>query len=191
MSVVIDPKLIEQAKNGDHHAFRKVVDAHAGFAYAVAFRFVGNRSEAEDIAQEAFIKLWKNLKTYRPEIKLTTWFYKIIMNLCLDFLKSSQRRHQLKSEDIETNSSIEDRSGSDRELENAELLNVIIQLSKQLTPKQQSVFVLRDLETLPAEEVSEITGMDLGQIKSNLYYARIKIREGITKHYQETKSLTS
>ena len=187
MPAAVSPDLIELAKGGDHHAFRKIVEAHQGFAYAVAFRFVGNRNEAEDITQEAFIKLWKNIGTYRPEIKLTTWLYKIIMNLCLDFLKSAQRKQQLKTEDVESNHLIVDQTSQEQKQDAAEMLGVIVELAKQLTPKQQSVFILRDLEGLAVEEVSEVTGMDQGQIKSNLYYARIKIREGITKHYQEIK----
>lgn len=190
MPVAVAPELIEQAKGGDHHAFRKIVEAHQGFAYAVAFRFVGSRNEAEDITQEAFIKLWKNIGKYRPEIKLSTWLYKIIMNLCLDFLKSAQRKRQLKTEDVESNHLIIDQSSQEQKLDDAEMLGVIVELAKHLKPKQQSVFILRDLEGLPIEEVSEITRMDQGQIKSNLYYARLKIREGLTKQYQETKSIT-
>jgi RNA polymerase sigma-70 factor (ECF subfamily) len=187
----VAPDLIEQAKGGDHQAFRKIVEAHQGFAYAVAYRFVGNRNEAEDITQEAFIKLWKNIGKYRPEIKLTTWLYKIIMNLCLDFLKSSQRKQQLKTEDAESNQQIMDEVSQEQKLDEAEMLGVIVELAKQLTPKQQSAFVLRDLEGLSVEDVCEIVGMDQGQIKSNLYYARIKIREGVINHYRETKSITS
>lgn len=189
MLATVAPNLIELAKGGDHHAFRKIVEAHQGFAYAVAFRFVGNRNEAEDITQETFIKLWKNIGKYRSEIKLTTWLYKIIMNLCLDFLKSAQRNQQLRTEDVESNHEIVDLSTQEQKQDDAEMLGVIVELAKQLTPKQQSVFVLRDLEGLPVEEVAEITGMDQGQIKSNLYYARIKIREVLTKHYRETKSI--
>ena len=190
MPATVSPDLIEQAKGGDHHAFRKIVEAHQGFAYAVAYRFVGNRNEAEDITQEAFIKLWKNIGKYRPEIKLTTWLYKIIMNLCLDFLKSAQRKHQLRTEDVKSNHLIIDRSSQEQKQDDVEMLGVIVELAKQLTPKQQSVFILRDFEGLPTEEVCEITRMDQGQIKSNLYYARIKIREGLTKHYREAKSIT-
>ncbi len=183
------PDLIEKAKGGDHHAFRKVVETHQGFAYAVAFRFVGNRSEAEDITQEAFVKLWKNIAKYRPEIKLTTWLYKIVMNLSLDFLKSTYRKNQSKMEDIESNLLVIDKVNIEQRSDDTEMLGVIIELAKQLTPKQQSAFILRDLEGLPVEEVKEITGMDQGQIKSNLYYARIKVREELGKHYQEAKNL--
>ena len=182
------PVLIELAKSGDHQAFRKVVEAHQGFAYAVAFRFVGNRNEAEDITQEAFIKLWKNIGKYRSEIKLTTWLYKIIMNLCFDYLKSAQRKKSLKNINIDLSPPIYDEVNSEKQKDDFEMLGVIVQLAKQLTPKQQSVFILRDLEVLSVEEVSEITGMEHGQIKSNLYYARLKIREGLTEYYRETKS---
>jgi RNA polymerase sigma-70 factor (ECF subfamily) len=191
MPATVSPDLIELAKGGDHHAFRKIVETHQGFAYAVAFKFVGNRNEAEDITQEAFIKLWKNIGKYRPEIKLSTWLYKIIMNLCLDFLKSAQRKQQLKTEDVESNTFIVDQASHEQKLDDTEILEVIVELAKQLTPKQQSVFILRDLEGLAVEEVSEVTQMDQGQIKSNLYYARLKIREGLTKQYRETKSISS
>ena len=190
MPAAVAPDLIEQAKGGDHHAFRKIVEAHQGFAYAVAFRFVGNRNEAEDITQEAFIKLWKNIEKYKPETKLTTWLYKIIMNLCLDFLKSAQRKRQLKTEGVESNF-IADQASQEQRSDNLEMLGVIVELAKNLTPKQQTVFVLRDLEGLSVEEVLQITSMDQGQIKSTLYYARLKIREGLAKHYRETKSITS
>ena len=190
MPVSVDPNLIEKAKGGDHYAFRKVVEALQGFAYAVAFRFVGNRNEAEDITQEAFIKFWKNIGKYRPEIKLTTWLYKIIMNLCLDYLKSSQRKHEIKMEDVESNHTLRDQASQERQLDNIEMLAVIVELAKQLTPKQQSVFILRDLEALEVDEVGQITGLDQAQLKSNLYYARMKIREGITRYYRETKRIS-
>jgi RNA polymerase sigma-70 factor, ECF subfamily len=188
MPAAVASDLIEQAKGGDHHAFRKIVEAHQGFAYAVAFRFVGNRNEAEDITQETFIKLWKNIEKYKPEVKLTTWLYKIIMNLCLDLLKSAQRKRQRKTEDVESNVFIVDQASQEQRSDNLEMLSVIVELAKKLAPKQQTVFVLRDLEGLSVEEVLEITRMDQGQIKSTLYYARLKIREGLAKHYRETKS---
>jgi DNA-directed RNA polymerase specialized sigma24 family protein len=65
------------------------------------------------------------------------------------------------------------------------MLTIIVHLAQWLTPKQQSVFVLRDLEALPVEEVCEITAMDAGQVKSNLYYARVAIREGLAVYYRE------
>ena len=83
-----DPQLVESALRGDMLAFRRLVERHQTFVYRVAYRLVGTVGDAEDIAQESFIRLWKHLNRYRDEIRLTTWLYKIVTNLCLDFLKS-------------------------------------------------------------------------------------------------------
>src|SRR6478735_4013508 len=88
--------LIESAQAGDMLAFRKLVEMHQRFAYSVAFRFTNNGPEAEDITQEVFIKLWRNIAKYKPGIKLTTWLYQIITNQCLDYLKSAGRRKEMK-----------------------------------------------------------------------------------------------
>ena len=91
-------------------------------------------------------------------------------------------------EDVESNHLLIDMAYLEQRIDDTEMLCVIVELAKQLTPKQQSTFVLRDLEGLSVEEVKEITGMDQGQIKSNLYYARIHVREELGKHYRESKS---
>lgn len=186
-----EPELIKRSKDGDHQAFRKLVEAHQSFAYSVAFRFTGIQSEAEDITQEAFIRLWKNLGKFRDGTKLSTWLYKIIVNLSLDFQKSSRRKHDRNTVDVEGGDDIADRDNSEKRKDDFEMLVVIIALAKILPAQQQTVFVLRDLETLPVEEVCEITGMNAGKVKSNLYYARMKIREGLTRHYRELSKNTT
>ena len=84
----MDLNTLVAAQNEDPKAFQKIVETHLDFAYAVAFRMTGIREEAEDIVQEAFIRLWKNMHKYRPEIKIGTWLYTIITRLCLDYFKS-------------------------------------------------------------------------------------------------------
>ena len=183
--------LIQSAQNGDNQAFRRLVEMHRSFAFAVAFRFTGNRLEAEDITQEVFIKLWKNLKQYRQGIKLTTWLYQIITNQCLDYLKSSSRKQQRMNVEVKLGTSVIDPVNHGKQIEDHELLNIITALAKQLTPKQQTVFILRDLEGLSVEEVCEITDISSRNMKSNLYYARQKIREDLTLYYKDTlKSIT-
>ncbi len=176
--------LIRRAAAGDTRAFRELVENHQQFAYAVAFRFTGHRDDAKDVAQEAFVKLWKNLNRYRDTIKLSTWLYTIIMNQAFDHLKSSHRRASSRMEEVQEQTILSD-SG---EHERLELLETISRLAATLTPKQQSVFVLRDLEGLEPDEVSAITGQDATQIKSNLYYARLAMREKLERFYQESKT---
>ena len=177
--------LIARAQRGDHQAFRILVDQYHRFAYAVAFRITRNHSDADDITQEAFIKLWKHLGKYRTGIKLTTWLYQIVTNQCLDFLKSVNKKQQVRNTEMSVALPIADETSAEKKSDDRELLEVITTLASRLTPKQQAAFVLRDLEGLSVEEVCEILEMSPGTLKSNLYYARNKIREDLNLYYKE------
>jgi RNA polymerase sigma-70 factor (ECF subfamily) len=182
----ITPELIQEAVRGSQPAFRAVVEANQGFVYAVAFRFVNDQQEAEDITQEVFVRLWKNLKSYRHEVKLTTWLYKIVTNRCLDFLKSRHGRQQKNKVDINNTHFVQDSSTPEKEFQQQELSRIIHAAAEELTPKQKAVFILRDLEGLTSEEVSAALSMSAGNVKSNLFYARQKMTEKLKAMYQTT-----
>lgn len=174
---------------GNTQAFRVIVEEHQAFAYSVAYRFVGNEHEAEDITQEAFLRLWKNLKSYRTDIKLSTWLYRIVANLCLDYLKSAHNRQQKNRLDMRDVRSVSDSRTADKEVQEHELIEVIMRASEELTPKQKAVFIMRDLEELSVEEVSQALNMSPGNVKSNLYYARQKVSETLKSWYQTTDKI--
>lgn len=182
-----DQELVEKAAAGDTRAFRILVEKHQSFVYAVAYRIVASVADAEDITQEAFIRLWKNLKRYRPDIKLTTWLYKIVTNLCLDFLKSTHGKHSKRMDNVEHHTRIASDGGSDQPILDEELRIAVGKMANNLTPKQRAVFVLRDIEDLSTQEICEILSMSSGNVKSNLYYARIKIGEMLSVFYQIKK----
>ncbi len=182
----ITPELIQEAVRGSQPAFRAIVEANQGFVYAVAFRFVNDQQEAEDITQEVFVRLWKNLKSYRHEVKLSTWLYKIVTNRCLDFLKSRHGRQRKNKVDISTTHFVQDSSTPEKEFQQQELTRIIHAAADELTPKQKAVFILRDLEGLTSEEVSEALSMSAGNVKSNLFYARQKMTEKLKAMYQTT-----
>lgn len=182
----ITPELIQEAVRGSQPAFRAIVEANQGFVYAVAFRFVNDQQEAEDITQEVFVRLWKNLKSYRHEVKLSTWLYKIVTNRCLDFLKSRHGRQRKNKVDISTTHFVQDSSTPEKEFQQQELTRIIHAAADELTPKQKAVFILRDLEGLTSEEVSEALSMSAGNVKSNLFYARKKMTEKLKAMYQTT-----
>lgn len=182
----ITPELIQKAVRGSQQAFRTIVEANQGFVYAVAFRFVNDEQDAEDLAQEAFVRLWKNLHTYKQEVKLTTWLYKIVTNQCLDFLKSRHGRQRKNKVDIDRSHFVTDHSTPEKEFQQQELSRIIHAVADELTPKQKAVFILRDLEGLSQEEVSETLSMSTGNVKSNLFYARQKMTEKLKAWYQTT-----
>lgn len=185
MPLLSDAELIEKALAGDMQAFRHLVERHQRFVYRVSYRLLGAVGDAEDVTQETFIRLWKNLAGYRSEIKLTTWLYKIATNQCLDSLKSVYTRHAKRSLDLINYQGVTPASASaDEPLLNEELATALEEASGKLSPKQKAVFVLRDIEGLDAAEIGAILALAPGKVKSNLYYARKRVGELIALHYQ-------
>ncbi len=190
MTAQVEQEVIGKAMAGNTDAFRVIVDHYQSFAYSVSFRFLGQAEEAEDVVQEAFIRLWKNLHKYRPEVKLSTWLYRIIANLCLDFLKTTYARQQKNLNDVQTEYKLKSHDSADAELNARELNEQIQHAAAELTPKQKAVFILRDLEGLSVEEVCSILSMSAGNVKSNLYYARQLMGSRLKKYYQTDKIVT-
>jgi RNA polymerase sigma-70 factor (ECF subfamily) len=178
---------VEQAMVGNPRSFRELVGHFQGFVYSVAWRFTGNSAESEDLTQEAFIRLWKSRERYDKSLPMKAWLGKIITNLCLDYLKSSKRRHLSGLLSDDSMSHVEGYQNPVRELESKELHALLISLSKKLTPKQQAVFVLRDLEAFEVHEVCEMLELSSDQVKSNLYHARIAIKSQLLKIYNHSK----
>ncbi len=181
-----DQILIEKCKQDNVQAFRKLVEKYRHFAFAVSFRITADEEDAKDITQEAFIRLWKNLKNYREEIKFTTWFYKIVINLCFDRLRKRKTEKKIFRNYEESETSLERSNLYDVEQkqDNLEIAELIQKISNQLSPKQKAVFVLRDMENLSIHEVSQILNISEGSVKSNLVYARkhIKLRLNKIEH---------
>lgn len=182
----ITPELIQEAARGSQQAFRAIVEVNQGFVYAVAFRFVNDSQDAEDITQEVFVRLWKNLHTYKPEVKLTTWLYKIVTNRCLDFLKSKHGSQRKNAVDVDKQLHLAAHSTPERAYQQQELLKIIHAAADELTPRQKAVFILRDLEGLSSAEVCEALSMSSGNVKSNLFHARQKITGKLKTIYQTT-----
>jgi RNA polymerase sigma-70 factor, ECF subfamily len=187
MESLTEPEIIKKAIGGDRSAFRWLVERHQSLVYSVSYKFLSNKADAEDATQEVFVRLWNNLSKYRSEIKLSTWLYKITTNFCLDVLRSKHNRQLRQSRAIEDHENQPSEFTADQFMINEELRGVILGMSEALTPKQKVIFVLRDLEELTVKEVCEVLSMSEGNIKSNLYYARLKMSELITQYYSERK----
>ena len=104
-------QLVARAQNSDIDSFRQLVEKHQQFAYNVAFRFLTNQEDARDVVQECFIRLWKNLHKVDPHKKLTTWLYKIVLNLCYDEMRRAYNRY--KCDPAEKEASFENLKSSD------------------------------------------------------------------------------
>jgi RNA polymerase sigma-70 factor (ECF subfamily) len=184
---LLTPDLILSASRGDTRAFRTLVETHQGRVYSLAFRFVRNAPDAEDITQEVFVRLWKNISQYNPQqARFSTWLYRIASNCCLDFIKASPGKINRNLVDIGKVADVASSLTPEQELNGKELNDLVTKAADELAPKQRLVFILRDLEGLSPDEVAQALNMTPGNVKSNLCHARQKIAAKLRFHFQLT-----
>jgi RNA polymerase sigma-70 factor (ECF subfamily) len=182
-----DAALIRAFHEGDKAAFDRLVLKHKDRLFNLCFRLLGDYEEANDSAQEAFIKVYRSLKKFRFESAFSTWLYRIAVNTCKNKLKSSAYRQKRKMVPLDNPHSlnsrrlgreIHDESQSPAiELEKKERMRVIQEAINALPPEQREVVTLRDIEGFSYEEVAEITGFNLGTVKSRLARARLDLKK--------------
>ena len=177
---------IAGSQKGDEMSFARLVRRWEPVALRFAMRMLAQENDARDIVQEAFVRVWQNIDRYDLERPFSTWLYKIVANLCLDRLRSNSRRRAVfdSIESMEINLSLDDGEGLDAQTSAQQLAEIIRRLAAQLSLKQRLVFMLRDLEDLPVEEVVLITGLSRRSVKSNLYHARCAVRESLARYYK-------
>ncbi len=183
----VSTEIIKKAANGDQLAFRQIVESHQGFVYALAYRMVGNAEDAEDITQDAFVRLWKHLPKYRSGVKVSTWLYEITTNLSLDLLKSAHHRLGRTRIEEDNASHVIDVVSAESMVERQELSEYIKAATDALPALQKAVFVLRHLQMLSAEETCQALSMTADQVKAHLCLARKSVARTIDLIYRIQK----
>jgi RNA polymerase sigma-70 factor (ECF subfamily) len=159
------------------------VEKASPFAFSVAFRMMGDAGQAEDIAQETMITIWKTIGKMKSAESFKTWMYRIVVNKCYDEMRRKKRNPELiVTDSVWRNISEKIFSDSVTEMESRETALLISLMTDRLSPKQKAVFILADLEDMSNEEISSVTGMSRLNVKANLHYARKRIGELIEKH---------
>jgi RNA polymerase sigma-70 factor (ECF subfamily) len=171
-------ELIRKSQQGNLLAFRSIVETHQSYLYALAFRLLRQEDDARDIVQESFIRIWKNLPRYRPEIKFTTWIYTITVHLCYDRIKMDARRHKafVSYTDPDGHELRDPAADPQTELEGRDFCDRILSAASNLPPMERLVFHLRDIQDFTIEEISAMAGISAGAVRTNLCYARKRLR---------------
>lgn len=175
-----DSLLLERISGGDHAAFALLVQRHTQRYYALAYRSVFQRSEAEDIVQEAFLKLWQQPHLWQKErgVKFTTWFYRLVLNLCHDHNK--RKRPQPLPEDFDV---ADDRENAEEALTNKRREMAVGQALKQLPERQRTALNLCFYEGLSNQEAADIMGVRLKALQSLLMRAKTELKEQLIEYY--------
>jgi len=181
-----DIRLMGLASAGNMAAFEQLVERHQRLVVGTVGRMLGTNSDAEDIAQQVFVRVWKNLKRYEPRAKFTTWLLKITRNLVFNELRRRSRHPAvpLQSETDEEERPLKDENAvsPDATLLEHELQEAVDAAIAQLPETQRMAVILRRYEELSYEEIAEALDQSVSAVKSLLFRARTELRESLKRY---------
>lgn len=180
-----DSKLVKKAKQGDQHAFGKLVKKYQNKILYLAYDLVGNYTDAQDVAQNTFFQAFKNILYFRDESSFSTWIYRIATNAAIDFQRSKKRRRQVfinQSKFEEQNrpflENIEEPGVSiAKNLENSNLKELVLELMEQLSPQQRSAFALKFFHEKTTDEIAKIIDCNPVTVRGHLLRATTKLQK--------------
>jgi RNA polymerase sigma factor (sigma-70 family) len=178
--------LIELARAGDRAAFEELVRRHADRLYAVVLRLSGGPEEAEDITQEAFLRAWRSIKSFRGRSRFFTWLYRIGIN-------EAKRRHERRPaagsatsiEDSRLDDTPDWSESPERRAQQRDERAVLERAVRALPFKYRAPLILRDVEGLSTAEAAELMGLHEAAFKSRLHRARLSVRRALEDHVGE------
>ena len=179
MTLEEERALLARAQRGDSAAFEDIVRAHEATVYRLALRQLGNREDAEDAAQEVFLKAYTGLASFRGDSKLSVWLYRITGNVCTDMLRRRRETVSLSQENDEGEplelELPDERFDPAALTERKDLRERIGAALNALPPEAREILLLRELGGASYDEIAETLGLDLGTVKSRIFRARKKL----------------
>ena len=171
----ITKNIIIEASEGSTEAFERIYNEYSGFVYNVAFRVVNNIDEAEEVTQDVFLTVFRKLKSFKFKSSLKTWVYRIAVNMAIDYARKRTREqdHTVLYEDYNKLSKTIDPVSE--EIERAQQEKTISTLLEALSPDQRVCIVLRSIEGLSYQEISESLNININTVRSRLKRAREKL----------------
>jgi RNA polymerase sigma-70 factor (ECF subfamily) len=182
ISNLTDTELVERCRHKDSEAFSVLVDRHKRMVFSCAYRMVGDEQEAEDIAQDVFMRVYQALPRFRGESKFSTWLYKIVSNVCLNRLR------KVNPETVSIEANEEEQKFSPLRLADADntpeanfewkrFRNRIREMVSALPPQYCAVVTLRHLQGMAYDEIASALDLPLGTVKTHLFRAKERMRE--------------
>jgi RNA polymerase sigma-70 factor, ECF subfamily len=181
--VVEEQELVKRARQGDLSAYDDLVRRYQERIYATLYHMTSNHEDANDLAQEAFIKAFQALKTFKGGSSFYTWVYRIAVNKTINFLKQRKNRSQMSLNDLDFNAehdpdlvALVSEKTPRREAGLAELQEKLNEAMQTLSEAHRLVVTLHDVQGLSHEEIAKIMDCNIGTVRSRLFYARQQLQ---------------
>jgi len=173
--------VVERAKAGDPAAFEELIDCYQRKVLSTAWRMLANREDAQDAAQEVFLRVHKYLHGFHSDQDFAAWLYRIIVNVCRDHMRKRASYHQVSSFESEREAGTLEALASNEDVEanaiRSQQRTMIGEALDTLSTKERAALVLRDLEGLSTEEVARVLGSSQTTVRSQISSARAKIKQ--------------
>lgn len=187
--------LILQSKSGDIESFEKLIKTYQKMAYNVAYRIMGNEEDAKDMTQEALIKVYRNIKSFRMDSSFSTWLYRIVMNTCKDALRKKKAVVISLDKPIHTTEGEmqmefeDDQPTPEEKLVTKETQKMVHDALQKVNEVNRVVLVLRDIKGFSYQEISDIVDVPVGTIKSRINRGRQELKKILTQVRQHDMGL--
>ena len=189
MTINDDQKLIDAINKGDTKAYTQLVNRYKDLVYTLAIRMVRNREEAEEVAQDTFIKVFKSLDKFKGDSKFSTWIYKVTYNTCLDRIKKNKKHLNDVPIDEFTFNKLETIDNALDNLIKEEKNRLIKNCINKLPEDSSALLTLFYFEDLSLEEISKIINIEANTVKVKLFRARKKLAVILEQYLQPQNSM--
>ena len=170
-----DAALITASVAGQREAFDVIVERHQRTVYQVCYRFVNNHEDASDLAQDAFVRAWRGLKNFKGQSALSTWLYRIAVNVCLNRVSAKTAI----TEPIESTERFEDVriEGAHQTMIREERAAAVRKAIASLPKKQRATLVLRTYHDMSHQQIADVLGSSVGAVKANFFHALANLKK--------------
>jgi RNA polymerase sigma-70 factor, ECF subfamily len=190
METIID-ELIELAKQGDKNSLSIIINQYSDKLYTLSFKFMRNKEDAEDVLQEAFLKMINKISLFKGQSTLYSWLYRITINTALEKLRKHHPEHfdvnldKVNYDQHDEMTSFEIPSLDKKDLKDLDFRNELNILLKKMNSKLRVIFILRDIEGNSVQDTAKILNLSDTNVKVRLMRARMFLKENLTDYFRE------
>jgi RNA polymerase sigma-70 factor (ECF subfamily) len=180
--------LIKRSQKGDINSFEELIKEYKKIAYNIALKMLKNKEDAEDVSQEALIKVYKSINRFNMDSSFKTWLYRIVVNTCLDHVRKNKENpisidQPIRSGHDEFYMDVEDNRPTPQEVLETKLTQkMVMDAVNELEEDFKSIIILRDINDLSYEEIAEVLECNIGTVKSRISRGRQKLKEILEKN---------